>query len=857
MKKTNNTPTVKNKFVFIFLMSYFSFCTYAQRGTNDSTFNTPDSGENSILKGPDSRITLSAIQLSNNKIIIAGDFMNYNGSSANHIARLNVNGNIDNTFNMGTGFNNAPSSLVIQSDNKILVGGAFSDYNGLPVQFFIRLNANGNIDNTFKMGAGFNGPIASIAMQADGKILVGGFFSNYNGTSNNGLVRLNKNGTIDASFNATDTSYTNISKIAVDAYGKIIIAYNNCALRKLNANGTVDNSFSNHVYSPINVMNINAMAVQNDGKIIIGGGAEGFSINGVSGILKRFNSNGTEDATFKEQNMFRSIIYSLNIQSDEKIIVAGSQNIVPDDHISSNYISRLYPDGTVDSNFLQINKTTQRVNATYTSTIQPDGKIIVGGFFKEVNTCTANNLVRLNTDGSLDHTLNKTTGANGTIRVSAIQKNGKIIIGGNFYAYQYKSRNHIARLAKNGTIDNSFDPGTGLNGPVYGVAVQTDGKILIGGDFTSYNSTAVKNFIRVNADGTLDNSFQIGSGTDGIVNVITIQSDGKIIVGGSFQKINGVTSPSIVRLNSNGTIDNSFAPFPLNGGSVYSILPLTSGKIMIGGSFLFIDDGIYYMGLIRLNSNGDLDRSLKPLANNETIYSIALQPDGKLIIGGGKRATQYNYYGVAYRLNLDGSIDSTFKRTLTWGNPDNAPFVQTVSYLKNNKILVGGRFTKYDNKNVNRIVLLDNDGTVDSTFVGNANGDVWATQVVKDEKVIVAGGFTNYNGTTRNRITRILFTTPACYTLKSTTQNSYPVLHRESEMNISVYPNPSLSTITIDKLDAGGDLIITDASGGMIYHAFVTNSNIEIDVNEYVSGIYFAIYKVKGKTHTEKLIVNK
>ncbi|HSH67641.1 MAG TPA: delta-60 repeat domain-containing protein, partial [Bacteroidia bacterium] len=128
------------------------------------------------------------------------------------------------------------------------------------------------------------------------------------------------------------------------------------------------------------------------------------------------------------------------------------------DHIACNYISRLLPDGSIDSTFLQVNKTTQRINGTCTSAIQPDGKIVFGGYFKEVNTCTANNLVRLNADGTLDHTFNKTTGANGTIRASAIQKNGKIIIGGNFYAYQYKSRNHIARLTKNGTIDNSFDP---------------------------------------------------------------------------------------------------------------------------------------------------------------------------------------------------------------------------------------------------------------------------------------------------------------------------------------------------------------------------------------------------------------
>jgi uncharacterized delta-60 repeat protein len=301
----------------------------AQNGINDSTFNSPDTGENSIVKGPDNRVTLSALQPGNNKIVIAGEFTTYNGSSANHIARLNVNGNIDNTFNTGSGFNNAPSSLAFQSDNKLIVGGSFSVYNRQPIQYFLRLNANGSIDNTFKIGTGFDGPIASIAIQSDGNNLVGGIFSTYNGVSNNGLVRLNKNGTIDGTFNATDTLYTNISKIAVDAYGKVVIAYNNVSLRRLNADGSKDNSFTNHVYSPISVMNTNALAVQNDGKIIIGGGAENFAINGVAGLLKRYNSDGTLDTLFKEQNVSRSIIHALKLQSDGKIIVTGSQNIVP------------------------------------------------------------------------------------------------------------------------------------------------------------------------------------------------------------------------------------------------------------------------------------------------------------------------------------------------------------------------------------------------------------------------------------------------------------------------------------------------------------------------------------------------
>ncbi len=282
-----------------------------------------------------------------------------------------------------------------------------------------------------------------------------------------------------------------------------------------------------------------------------------------------------------------------------------------------------------------------------------------------------------------------------------------------------------------------------------------------------------------------------------------------------------------------------------------------SGKIVVGGSFLFIDNGTYYMGLIRLNSNGDLDRILKPLTNNETIYSITSQPDGKLIIGGGRRFTQSNYYGVVYRLNLDGSIDSTFKRTPTWGNPDYIPYVQTISYLENNKILVGGRFTKYDNKNANHVVLLNSDGTVDSTFVGNANGDVWTTQSLKEKQVLVGGGFNNYNGIARNRLTRISFSTPICYAPKSITQDTYPINSKMLEANMSIYPNPASITLTIDQLEAGGILTITDLSGRVVYSNNIVNSRIEINVARFANGIYLIKYITKGQhTHIKKFSVN-
>ena len=111
-----------------------------------------------------------AIQ-SDGKILVGGTFFTYNGVSANRVIRLNSDGSVDNTFVTGTGFNNYVLSIVIQSDGKILVGGGFTAYNGVSANRIIRLNSDGSIDNTFVTGTGFDNYVYSIAIQSDGKIL--------------------------------------------------------------------------------------------------------------------------------------------------------------------------------------------------------------------------------------------------------------------------------------------------------------------------------------------------------------------------------------------------------------------------------------------------------------------------------------------------------------------------------------------------------------------------------------------------------------------------------------------------------------------------------------------------------------
>ena len=238
--------------------------------------------------------------------------------------------------------------------------------------------------------------------------------------------------------------------------------------------------------------------------------------------------------------------------------------------------------------------------------VQPDGKILVGGIFVNFNGVSLNRLTRLNADGTLDGSFNAGTGAASNVNAIEIQPDGKILVGGNFTFFNGMSVNRLVRLNTDGTIDSTFNIGTGVGGAVNAIALQSDGKIYIGGTFTSYNGTPSNRAVRINADGTLDAAFNIGSGLTGTVNAIVIQPDGKVILGGAFSSYNGTSLSRIVRLNTDGSIDPAFNISNVLNSNINDVLLLPNGKIIIAGLFQTIN-GLPVRRIARLNSDGTFD----------------------------------------------------------------------------------------------------------------------------------------------------------------------------------------------------------------------------------------------------------
>jgi len=357
-------------------------------------------------------------------------------------------------------------------------------------------------------------------------------------------------------------------------------------------------------------------------------------------------------------------------------------------------------------------------SGTFDFALQSDGKILAVGSFSTYRGDASNKIARINTDRLRDTSFSVGTGfTSGDTNTVAIQTDGKIIVGGNFLFYNTTSSIRISRLNEDGTLDTSFNSnvGSGFNFAVQAIAIQNDGKIIAIGGFALYNGTNVGKIARINTDGTLDTSFNVGG--SGFVTgngiIIKIQSDGKILVVGAFSDYNGTSVNNIVRINLDGTIDNTFnVGGSSSNGQIRNIDIQSDGKMIIVGDFTSYN-GTSVGKIARINTDGTLDTSFNIGGSglNNIAYAVAIQSDGKIIVGGG--FTSYNGTSanrIAY-LNSDGTLDTSF-------NVGGSGFNTTVFRLKiqsNGKILTGGFFTTFNSITANRIIELPNATQVGTT----------------------------------------------------------------------------------------------------------------------------------------------
>ena len=730
--------------------------------------------------GPNDWVYTLAVQ-PDGKILVGGGFTTLGGGGAgttprHYIGRLNPDGSLDTSFDPGA--NNAVSTIEVQADGKILVGGWFTTLGGggtgtTPRNHIGRLNPDGTLDPSFDPGA--DNWVDTLAVQSDGKILVGGNFTMLGGggtgtTQRNYIGRLNPDGTLDTSFNprADDRVFT----LALQPDGKILVGGAFWALGgsgtgmtqhwfigRLNLDGSLDTSFNPGANS-----GVDALAVQPDGKILVGGEFKTLGGGGMGttprNYIGRLYADGSLDTSFETGS--NGLVSALAVQADGKILVGGDFTTLGGGGTGTttrNHIGRLNPDGSLDAGF-----DPGANNDVSTLAVEADGKILVGGGFYWLGgggagTTARNYIGRLYADGSLDTSLNP--GAGSEIRALAVQPDGKILVGGLFTVMGgggpgTTPRNSIGRLNPDGSLDASFDPGA--NGPVYTLALQPDGKILVGGNFTMLGGggqgTTMRNYIgRLNPDGSLDTGFDPGA--NNWVGELLVQPDGKILVGGWFTTLGGggtgtTTHNYIGRLNQDGSPDTSFNPGA--SGPVWALAVQTDGKILVGGNFTMLGGSTtemaprYFIG--RLSRQGSLDTTFIPGANSP-VLALVVQPDGNILVGGGFTTLGGGGIGTTPRsrigrLSPEGSLDTSF-------DPGANEYVYALSVQPNGKVLVGGKFTTLGGGGTgtslrSAIGRLNSDGNLDTSFDPGANNYVIALAVQHDGKILAGGAFTMLGG---------------------------------------------------------------------------------------------------------------
>ena len=724
-------------------------------------------------------------------VYLGGSFVSYNSTASNRIIRLNADGSVDPGFSIGTGFDDQVRVIALATDGSgdIYVGGSFSSYDAAASKGIIRLNSDGSVDAGFDVGGG-TGSVYSISPATDGSgdVYIGGQFSTYDGTASSCIARINSDGTLDAAFDVgTGFNFgTRVFSIVPttdgtdDVYvGGSFTFYNGSgrnSLVRLNSDGTLDPAFNVGTGFDAWVLSM-ALAPDGSGDLYAGGFFDTYKGTASEEII-RLNSDGSVDAGFDVGSGFALGVSYVAAAEDgsEDVYVGG--DFVLYQGLSEEHLIRLNSDGSKDSGFnIGAGFTVRGTGGGWVAALAPltdgSGDLYVGGGFQDYDGTAINRIIKLNSDGSMDPGFAVDTGVGFNREVEVVRPlgdgSGRIYVGGYYFSYNGTTSGSINRLESNGSVDLSFSTGTGFNGRINDVipAVDGSGDIYVGGNYSTYNGTSQNHIIRLNPDGTVDGSFATGSGFDAPVESVALAADGSgdIYAGGSFNQYNGSFLGDLVRLNSDGSADAAFVVAPFDG-TVLTIAPADdgTGDVYVGGFFSQYDS-VQSRRLVRLNSDGTRDAGFAVGSGFQVVSVYAITPttdgSGDVYVGG----TFTSYQGVTnngiIRLNSDGTRDAGFDTGTGFGFASGTITVRAIALVTDGSgdIYVGGGFNDYNGTQVNGVVRLNSDGSMDFAFaVGSGCNDLVYTLALSANptgRVYIGGLFLSCKDTTVDHLARL------------------------------------------------------------------------------------------------------
>ena len=693
------------------------------------------------------------------KALVGGAYTTVGGQTQSGIVRLLATGQTDSGFAALTNSGSAVEAVAVQGDGQVLIGGNFTTVDGTAKSFLARLHADGTLDSTFATAGTANGDVSAIALQPDGKILIGGSFTTYAGAAHNHIARLFADGSIDPGFNTGTLGVVSgvptIEKFLVLPNGSLLVGgrfdsvggTTRVGIARFYSNGLLDPNFNLQLSS---VASVYALVLQLDGSLVLGGeftSVLGTSINRIARVL----ANGTLDASFVPGIGPNALVHSIGLRANGALVIGGLFTTYAGTAYSR--IVGLNSDGSVDTSFAIGSGTSS--NLLRTIAVQSDGNVLIGGDFVTVGGITRNHLARVFATGLLDSGFASPFASGDSASAVSVQTNGTIVIGGFFSTIGGQPRKNIVRLLANGTLDTSFTPGTGADSVVGTLATQTDGRVLLAGYFANYNGTARNGIARTNSDGTLDTVFAPTSGPNGQMYGLLMLPSGKVLLFGGFSMVNGQPRQSLARMNSDGSLDATFTADITGFAYLQSVALQADGKIVIGGR---CDDAICSTAssrVARLNSDGTQDNSFTVTTgvmspNQQFLSGLLVQPDGRILIGGDFVSYAGQPRLRAARLLSNGAFDASF-------DPGNllSDNVSAMALQANGRVIVGGNFTTVNGSSQNYLARLNADGSVDTSFYDDGvAGTPGGLSLQTDGRLLVNGGFAFSGGHSYNKITR-------------------------------------------------------------------------------------------------------
>ena len=676
-------------------------------------------------------------------IYVGGVFSTIAGQRRYNLARFSSSLVLDPSFApMMDGGVQGVSVIAVQADGKILVGCDSCVVNGIWGRSLVRLNFDGTFDPTFSAdigslyGAAF---VASIQPQADGKILIGGAFETVGGAERQYVARLNFDGSCDASF-VPALCNAPVREILAQSDGKVMIrgGFNRIddlphrTIARLNSDGTLDSSFD----PGIALYQAYAMALDSNGDVRV---CAEYVDNGVyQPQLVQLRADGSIDPAFTPVPGFGYGTKHLRCLPDGRMVVALDQ------YGQSPAFEVLSPSGQVDPSFVfpVVDSALGQVIA-----VTATNQIVLGGLSLADGTALIGGVAKYGASGGLVASAQPSIRCQGWASICVPVAGEKWVVGGHFSHVNGVRKPNLVRLNGDGTLDMDFDATIAVDAPVSAIVGQGDGRIVVGGDWPS-------RIARLSADGSRDVSFAPGNGFDVVPDCLQLLPDGRIVATGRFNSYNGETTRNVALICTDGSRDPAFVLSGMDGADYTSLAVTGDGKIAIGGLIILDSNNCIYTNFVILDNRGTVVFPVN-YSGYTSNYFVVLDVDasGRIVIGGGFYEFANLARGGFARIDSDGVLAVSDGIGGGFWAKMGGSAIRAFTPQADGKVIVYGSFDFVNGVPCSSpFVRLDATDGLDPSFRVFDVGDFFATKsrYADDGRILLTNGRAIRDGVTRS-----------------------------------------------------------------------------------------------------------